>query len=174
MSKLSYVMVVVMVFLAGVVLAQQEQGKEPRRDAKFVEKAAMGGMFEVEAGKAAARNGQSDAIRRFGQRMVADHGKPNAEQLRIAQAKSLTTPQKLDAKHAKMLDKLTKAQPAEFDKIYADEMIKAHKEDVKLYQTEAEKGQDAELKAFAAKTLPVLQDHLTMIQGIAGKPPTAK
>src|SRR5438309_2156957 len=48
-------------------------------DQTFVMKAAKGGMAEVELGKLAAQKGSSDQVKKFGQRMVDDHGKANDE-----------------------------------------------------------------------------------------------
>ncbi len=150
-----------------MVTAAYSQGKESKKDEKFVQMAAISGMFEVEAGKLAAQKGQSDGVRQFGQRMVTDHTTLNTELLQTVQAKGLTAPKELDATHKKMLDRLSTAP--DFDKVYIKEMVEAHKKDIKLFEAEANKGQDPDLKALAAKALPVLKEHLSMVQGLAGK-----
>ena len=50
-------------------------------DKKFVEKAAQGGMAEVELGQLATQKASSDDVKKFGQRMVDDHSE--ATTLRI-------------------------------------------------------------------------------------------
>jgi putative membrane protein len=54
-----------------------------------------------------------------------------------------------------------------FDKSYIKGMVADHKEDIKEFQKEASEGQDADVKAFAAATLPTLKAHLKKIEAIA-------
>src|ERR1700704_5457665 len=61
-------------------------------DATFVMKAAKGGMAEVELGKLAAEKGTSNEVKKFGQRMVDDHGKGGNELQTLAQSKNITLP----------------------------------------------------------------------------------
>jgi putative membrane protein len=42
------------------------------------------------------------------------------------------------------------------------DMVKDHEKDVKEFERESTSGKDPDLKAFADRTLPTLQDHLKM------------
>jgi putative membrane protein len=68
-----------------------------------------------------------------------------------------------------VVDKLNGLSGAEFDKAYVDAMLADHEEDVALFKSEADGGKDADVKAWAGKTLPSLQMHLDMIKGIKAK-----
>ena len=138
-------------------------------DTKFAMEAAMGGMAEVEMGRVAAQKGASDEVRQFGQRMVDDHSKANQDLMQVASAKGLTLPTALDAKHQADVQKLSALSGDKFDKEYVGMMVKDHKEDVAEFQKESTGGADADIKSFAARTLPVIQDHLQMIQRIHDK-----
>jgi len=138
-------------------------------DTKFAMEAAMGGMAEVEMGRVAAQKGASDEVRQFGQRMVDDHSKANQDLMQVASAKGLSLPTALDAKHQADVQKLSALSGDKFDKEYVGMMIKDHKEDVAAFQKESAGGADADIKSFAARTLPVVQDHLQMIQRIHDK-----
>src|ERR1044071_1280648 len=138
-------------------------------DHRFAMEAAMGGMAEVELGKVAASKGASDEVRQFGQRMVDDHSKANEQLMQIASAKGMTPPAALDAKHQAEVQKLSALSGDKFDKEYVKMMLKDHKKDVPAFEKEASGGADAELKAFAASTLPTLREHLQMIQRINDK-----
>ena len=131
-------------------------------DQKFVMEAAMGGMMEVELGRRAAQQGTSDAVKQFGQRMADDHSKANAELMIIASSKGITLPTDVDAKHRAMIGRLARMTGPAFDKAYAKEMVSDHNKDVSAFQKEAASGGDSDVKAFASKTLPTLQEHLTM------------
>jgi putative membrane protein len=142
----------------------KEAGGLAESDRKFVMEAAKGGMAEVELGKLASEKGTNPAVKQFGQRMVDDHGKASAELKEFAGKKNVTLPTDLDPKHAKLRDRLSKLQGAEFDRAYADEMVKDHKKDVSDFRREAKNAKDADLKAWAGKTLPTLEDHLKQAQ----------
>ncbi|HEX7312840.1 MAG TPA: DUF4142 domain-containing protein [Pyrinomonadaceae bacterium] len=138
-------------------------------DHKFAMEAAMGGMMEVELGKVAAEKGASDEVRQFGQRMVDDHSKANAELTQLASGKGMTLPSAPDPKHQAEMRKLSALSGEKFDKEYVKMMLKDHKKDVSDFQKEANGGMDPDLKAFAASTLPTLREHLQMIQRIHDK-----
>jgi len=138
-------------------------------DTKFAMAAALGGMEEVELGRLAAQKGASDEVRQFGQHMVDDHSKANQDLTQVASAKGLTLPATLDAKHQADVQKLSALSGDKFDKEYVGMMVKDHKKDVAEFQKESTGGADADIKGFAARTLPVVQDHLQMIQRIHDK-----
>jgi putative membrane protein len=135
-------------------------------DRKFAMEAAMGGMAEVELGRMAAERGSSDAVKQFGQRMVDDHSRANSELMQWASSKGITLPTSLDAKHQALMTKMSALSGAAFDRAYAKEMVNDHNKDVALFQREAMRGADAGLKAFAQKTLPTLQEHLSMARAL--------
>jgi len=135
-------------------------------DAKFTTSAAVGGMAEVELGKLALQKSSNAQVKEFATMMVNDHGKANTELMTIAAAKNITLPSTVDEDHKKKMDDLSKKSGTDFDKAYVDAMVDGHKSTLKLMEDESKDGKDAELKAFAAKTAPVVQTHLTMINKI--------
>jgi putative membrane protein len=138
-------------------------------DKTFVMKAAQGGMTEVELGQLAADQATDPAVKDFGSKMVTDHGAANAELKTIAASKSITLSDKLDAKHQAMVDKMKSLSGPAFDKAYVPAMVAAHKKDDALFSKEASSGEDADIKAFAAKTDQTVKMHLTMIEDIQSK-----
>jgi putative membrane protein len=131
---------------------------------KFVEKAAAHGLAEVELGKLAAQKASSSEVKQFGQRMVDDHGKANDELKQLASTKGITLPGAPDKAHQRDMDKMSKLSGEQFDREYMQHMVKDHKQDVKDFEKQSKGAKDADLKAFAAKTLPTLQEHLRMAQ----------
>jgi len=65
-----------------------------------------------------------------------------------------------------MRERLDKLRGEAFDRDYIRGQISAHQETVQLFEYEIGSGQDAQLKNFAAQTLPVLMRHLEMAQNI--------
>jgi len=133
-------------------------------DRKFMETAAKDGLAEVELGKIASQKGQSSQVKEFGSRMVTDHGKANDELKSLASTKGVTLPTTVDSGHQKDADKMNKLAGDKFDKEYMEHMVKEHKKDVKEFEKHAKSAKDADVRAFASKTLPVLQEHLKMAE----------
>ena len=59
---------------------------------------------------------------------------------------------------------MAKLRGAAFDRAYAKAMVEDHQEDLRVYQEEAASGTDPDVKAFAARQVPLLQEHLRMAQ----------
>lgn len=139
-------------------------------DAKsFMTTAAEDGMFEVQAGKLASTKAQDAAVKQFGQEMVSDHTRAANDLKQLAQSENVTLPTDVSAAQKQKLDKLQGLSGAEFDREYMTMMVDAHQKAVSLFQNQANTGDDAEVKAFAAKTLPTLQEHLKDAQNLSGK-----
>lgn len=135
----------------------------------FAKEAAQGGMAEVQIGRLASERASNPAVKQFGQQMVEDHTKAGSELTQVAARKNIQLPGDLKSEDKSEQDKLSKLSGADFDKEYVDFMVKDHEHDVEDFQEQANKGNDADVKAFASKTLPVLQHHLQMIRDIKSK-----
>ena len=133
-------------------------------DRKFMEKAAEGGMAEVQMGKLATQKAESDQVKQFGQRMVDDHTKADQQLKQLASTKGVTLPADLDKSSQREYDKLSKLSGAQFDREYMDHMVSDHKKDISEFKSEAKKAQDADVKQFASSTLPTLEEHLNLAQ----------
>jgi putative membrane protein len=133
-------------------------------DQSFVAKAAAGGMAEVELGKLAQDRGTSEQVKSFGKRMVEDHGRANDDLRSLAKNKNIALPTSLHAKDQALKDRLSKLSGPAFDRAYMTAMLTDHQKDVSEFKREAMGAQDPDVKAFASKTLPTLQDHLKLAQ----------
>ena len=138
------------------------------KDQKFLMDAAMGGLMEVELGRWAAQVGTSPEVKQFGQRMIDDHSKANTELAQLASSKGVTLPTQLDEKHQREVSKIARMKGADFDRAYSKAMLGDHEKDVKEFEKQSTNAADADVKAFAAKTLPTLQEHLQMVRALPG------
>ncbi|MDB5024083.1 MAG: hypothetical protein JWP78_1838 [Mucilaginibacter sp.] len=138
-------------------------------DAKFASTAANAGMTEVNAGKMAQEKAVSTRVRNFATMMVNDHTKAGDELAAIAKTKNITLPAEPDADSKKMTADMGKKTGKDFDKAYVDQMVDDHKKAVKLFEDASKNCKDADLKAFAAKTLPTLKMHLDSVRAIHDK-----
>lgn len=131
-------------------------------DSDFAKDAAEGGLAEVKLGELAEQKGSSDTVKNFGKRMVEDHTQANDKLQEVASQENMKLPENLDKHDQKVYHKLSQLSGAEFDRAYAHDMVRDHKNDVAAFQQEANDGQDRAVKSFASQTLPTLQDHLKM------------
>ena len=138
------------------------------RDQKFLMDTAMAGLMEVELGRWAAQVGTSPEVKQFGQRMIGDHSKANTELTQLASSKGVTLPTQLDEKHQRDVSKIARLKGADFDRAYSKAMLDDHEDAVKDFEKQSTNGTDADLKAFATKTLPTLQEHLEMARALPG------
>jgi putative membrane protein len=132
----------------------------------FVNKAAAGGMFEVDSSKVAEAKAQDQSVKDFARKMIDDHGAANAKLETIAGEQRLTVPKELDAKHKGDVDTLQNSKDP-IDAPYVQMQRDAHTDAVTLFESYAKDGDNAELKTFAQQTVPTLKMHQEMIEKIA-------
>jgi len=143
-------------------------------DTKFMRGAATGGMEEVELGKLAAQKASNPDVKSFGQHMVDDHSKANDQLKALAAQKGVTLPAAMSNQQKHDVGKLSNLSGAAFDSAYVSMMVKDHKKDVAEFQKESKSGRDSDVKGWAATTLPTLEGHLKMIEGISSSMHPAK
>ncbi|HUR35680.1 MAG TPA: DUF4142 domain-containing protein [Vicinamibacterales bacterium] len=143
---------------------EADHANMPAADHAFVMDAAMGSAAEVELGNLAADKAQGEAVKDFAKRMVADHGRASDELKTLAQTRNLSLPADVGARHKATKDRLSRLSGAAFDRAYMQQMVADHRKDVLAFQKESKTGKDGDVKAWAAKTLPTLQEHLKMAE----------
>lgn len=144
----------------------ENRGQLAAGDYKFAVAAATGGALEVNLGKLAQEKSANPSIKQFGQHMVDQHGKAGTDLSAIAARKGAMLPSSPTASQDKEVEKLNKLAGLDFDKAYMALMVKDHKADLKEFKSASEKVQDSDLKAFAASTVPMIEEHLKMAQGV--------
>jgi predicted outer membrane protein len=154
---------------AGASAAASGKMSVNRSDQQAIIDMAMANMAEVEMGKAVVAKSSNDDVKRFAQQMVDDHGQALTEVQNLAQAKGVTLPGSLDAKHNAELAKLQGMSGAALDKAY---MAKGGVQDhravhAKLMSIE-KKAKDPDVKALAGKMLPVVEQHLKHAEQMSG------
>jgi putative membrane protein len=134
-------------------------------DNDFVDKAAAGGIAEIETSKLALEKSASADIKSFANMMITDHSKANDELAAIAKKNDIEVPDTTTlVKQAK--EKILDMRDESFDAAYANNQVKAHEETIELFKKEANTVTDdqvkgaTELKGFAQKMLPGLEKHL--------------
>jgi len=135
----------------------------------FVDEASAKGIAEIETAKMALDKGTSEDVKQFAKMMIDDHTKANQELAQLAQAKDLEM-----SDEATLMDKakamILKLRDGEnFDEAYANNQVVAHEQTIEMYQDYVEGGENADLKQFAQKTLPKLEEHLKQAKDLQAK-----
>jgi putative membrane protein len=129
-------------------------------DMEFANKAAAAGKAEVELAKVGTEKATDADVKTFADRLVQDHTKANEQLTQIMESKNMEMPAEEPADAKAEYDRISALSGNEFDREFMMHWVSSHEKGVALYSTEAESGQDPELKQFAADTLPTLQEHL--------------
>jgi putative membrane protein len=139
-------------------------------DRQFVIQAAQGNMAEVALSRLALERAASDDVKQYAQQMIQDHTQANTRLSQLLSQKgiNITPPQTLDPEHQAISQQLSQFSGKRFDQEYTRVMEMDHNRTVKLFQTQAQQGQDPDLRAFATNTLPKLDGHLQMVRAMLG------
>ena len=130
----------------------------------FVTEAAASDMFEIESSKLAVERSQDPATKTFAQQMIADHTKTSDELKALVSGGKVKAmlPTAMSSAQQSMLDDLKKLNGDDFTKQYHSDQEDAHEDAVDLFKRYGDEGDNADLKAWAAKTRPALEHHLMM------------
>jgi putative membrane protein len=148
--------------------AKSASGQLSKADKKFAKAAMQSDWAELQIGNLALQKSTNDQVKKIAKKIVDDHTL-TADALRaMAPNKGLTLPTQTDAKHVVMMSKMSGYSPEEFDKAFLEGQSKDHHMVVEMFQKESSNGNDPDLKAFAAKYLPAIQEHTQMIDQAKG------
>jgi putative membrane protein len=139
-------------------------------DQKMMRDIAHSNLSEIAAGKLALEKSQSDDVKSFAQKMIDDHTKAQQELETLADSKGVKLPTEPDAKHKALAKAMSGLKGEAFDKRYLKQGgLNDHEKTHKLLTRVQDKAKDADLKAYAAKTIAAVDQHLTLAQETAGK-----
>jgi putative membrane protein len=137
----------------------------------FVTNAAIADMYEIEAGRIASEKAKSADLKAMGKMLVTDHTKMSADMKAAlgSAGANVTLPTQMDERRQGMIDNLKQAPADGFDQVFIGQQVAAHEESLTLHQTYAENGDNAALKALAAKHRPMIEQHLNKVRAMEGK-----
>jgi putative membrane protein len=151
----------------GQAPAAAQQAKSLASDSVFIQKASSVGLLQVKLGQLAEKKGSSPAVVEFGKRMVADYSKANEELKDAAKAAGFAAPVLL-RQDQQTFELFTRTSRSSFDKNYMAEMVKQHREEVRLFQGQSAGGRIQSLKQLASKMLPEMEQRLSLATQTAG------
>lgn len=138
-------------------------------DMDFAMTAAGTDMYEIQASQLAMQRGSAPAVRNYAQMLVNHHTMSSNELKTILSAKGMAPPPALPADKQAKIARLQSLQGTAFDREYVRVTgVQDHQAAIGVFENASRSVADPDLRRFAAKTLPVLQQHLRSAQEIAG------
>jgi putative membrane protein len=136
----------------------------------YVNAAAIGDMYEIEAGKMAQQKGSKAEVKALGAMLVKDHTAMSNEMKAAlpGSGANATPPTTLDERRQGMIDNLKTPTGADFDTAFLAQQATAHEEALTLHRGYSENGDNAALKALAGKATPKIQAHLDRVKKLQG------
>lgn len=136
------------------------EDNQAERDAQFLVNAAEISLQEVSLGILAQQKGSTSIVKDLGKMMENDHTTALAKLNDLAQTKSITLPSSQTKNSQDNYQKLMSKSGKEFDKEYADMMVKGHKEAIEKFEKASKETTYPSIAAWATETLPILRTHL--------------
>ncbi|HZX31675.1 MAG TPA: DUF4142 domain-containing protein [Rhodocyclaceae bacterium] len=138
-------------------------------DRAFMAEAANNSLAEVEAARLVEARTDNASIKSMAQQMERDYASLGDELKRLASQKGIELPTTIGGEPRGQLSRLTTLSKPEVDGAFLRDFgIDAHQKTISLFERQAREGQDADLKAFAERTLPKLREHLAMSRQMQG------
>jgi len=138
-------------------------------DMPFVREAASSNLMEIRLGQLAQSKASNQAVKQFGQRMVADHSNLENQLTSAVSSAGQTFTPVMDSRHERMATRLEGLSGAEFDRTYMRLMIRGHQRDVANFQTQSQSARSSQIRTVATNGLPVLQQHLSLALQVGGQ-----
>jgi putative membrane protein len=144
-----------------------------RSDRRFLLEATESGLYEVQAAQLAAVKAADPQVKSYAAMLVDHHTHANNQLVQLANARKVELPVAPPRQLRLAMEQMGKKEGAAFDRDFVKDVgVKAHERDVKRFEKAAAEVTDPQLKAFAARTLPLLREHLAQARRLA-KPDSA-
>ena len=150
--------------VAGMAAADFERAEEKH----FLTKVSGSQEAEIAFGRMAADRAESAKVKQFGQRMIEDHQKAAAMEVKqLAVKQGIDLPAPMVPEEKEQAEKFAQLAGKEFDRAYIGYMVKEHMKDVAEFEHTGKQLKDPNVKQWVTATLPVLKEHLTIAKNIA-------
>ena len=137
-----------------------------RADREFLDSAATIDMTEAHEGQMAQNGASRPEVKQFAQTLVQDYTNSYGQIAELAAKENVTIPKGINAVRIRPIEQLGSLKGAQFDRQFAREQIVAEQRAIAVFKREAEHGENADVKAYAAKTVPVLEKDLKQAQAL--------
>ena len=150
-----------------MIVLQAQATKQAPPDLPFIREAASANLKEVRLGQLAQSKSSNPAVKEYGLRMVTDHNKLEQDLISVVSRNGIALKPALTPEHVQQIHGLLVGPSGEpFDQAYMTMMNQDHQTDVARFESESRDAASPEVRDFAARSLPILQQHLSLAQQV--------
>jgi putative membrane protein len=148
---------------------QPAQAQNVRADSLFIGEVNTSNNLELRLARLAENRASADIVKRFAQKMITDHTSMQREWANVSARSGARISAANDPQMQGQISRLQGLSGTDFDWAYMATMVANHREAVNQFQTARRTAQSSEVRELVARSLPYLQEHLTVAQQVAGQ-----
>lgn len=152
----------VVLFTPGVTRSQQVM----TGDAGFLRDVAIDQVSEIALAEIALVRADREGVRMLAAAIKLNHQAASRDLRQLAAAKGVALPDREPSERTVRRERLEASSGWLFDQAYLDDLIHHHRRTIARYRMKATAGAD-DVKAFALKNLPALEDQLQRAEALA-------
>lgn len=139
----------------------------PTAAMSYIRAAGESDLFEVTTSQLALQRTQNPQIRQFATKMIDHHtGTTNSLLAASKAARIPPPPAVLGPQKRAMIQQLEGQTGAAFDRLYIQGQVTGHREALGIHTNYSQSGDNGTLRAAAAAVVPIVQGHLSEVQGM--------
>ena len=139
-----------------------------QKDANFVYEVVETNYNEIKLAELASQKSRTPALKQIAEMLQTEHTSSLNELKTLAQAKAISVPVEETEASRRKIEDLAAEEDDKFDKAWCEQMMELHDDTIEKFEKRLKDSEDAELKAFISKTLPVLKKHHEHLAGFSG------
>jgi len=134
--------------------------RDKKKDAQFLVNASEINLKHIQLGQLAQRKGMTTEVKELGKMMEDAHTTSQRDLTALAQRKAITIPTSPTNSAIKAFNDLNEKSGKDFDKAYANLMVKGNRDAISTYEKAAKDGNDRDIKTWAGTKLQSMRTHL--------------
>lgn len=152
----------------------QEKIELSNADRKLMRQLAQAHLAEIKMSALATAISGDTAIRGYGEKMLEEHLTALDELRQLANRTGVVLPGGVEKEHAAVLHQLALKAGDEFDRMYLDQAgFASHEQSHRMFQEASGRAESPMLKAYAARLVPVIGQHLQLARQMRDDPSSA-
>jgi putative membrane protein len=138
-----------------------------RADKQFIDIVATTDMIQAHEGQMAENQAHRADVKDLAKALIQDHTDSYAHLTELAAKSGVSIPTGINAARNREIRQLVLLKGARFDVQFDRDEILDHRRVIAVFKREAAHGQDADVKAYATKMIPILEKHLNLAEQCA-------